>query len=211
MSTAETSTDEAAEETRTSERAPRRGRVPVTSRDNAPARPKRRLPRVRMGAAELAVLALAALIVLGAVAAPARNYFSGRTEIARLNESIAAKQDRVDELDAELGRWNSEAYAREQARRRLGVIGEGETAYRILDPEMDQTPTVAGEVPASQDRSWLDKLWDSVSVPAEEAGSAASDEKGAIGGGEVDTHMPLDGEAPAEGEQPAEGEAPAAG
>ncbi|WP_236630251.1 septum formation initiator family protein [Corynebacterium atypicum] len=162
----------------------------MASRDNAPKAKKRQRPRLRLGVPEAGAIALAALVVLCAVAAPARNYFSGRTEIARVTEAIAAKEQRVDDLNAEIQRYGSDAYVREQARRRLGVVAEGETAFRILDPGMENAPVDAHAGAADQQHSWLEVLWNSIAVPAGEPGSAGKSQD-PINGGDLDTHLPL--------------------
>lgn len=175
------------------------GRVPVTSRDNEAEQPKNNAPSSRFGLGEVAVVVVFAAVVLIFVRPAAENYVAGRMEISRATEAIAQKEQRVDELDAQLKRYDSEAYRREQARRKLGVIAPGETPYRIVDPHMEGTPEDQAAEDARQERGWLGLMWDSLSVPTEGSGP----DQGPIGGGELDTHLPLN-ELPEE--QPAEGQ-----
>lgn len=142
-------------------------RVPVANRSPRPRR-QLRLPAVdtqRLDIPSLAVIAFVLLIILGAVYAPMKNYFDGRAEIARLNESIAAKQVEKEILLEEIGRYDDEAFVRQEARRRLGVIEPGETAWRIIDPRLkqDTSVTTSPDDKAVQP-DWHEVLWDSVAT-----------------------------------------------
>ena len=49
----------------------------------------------------------------------------------------------------------------QEARRRLGVMAEGESAWRIIDPRMSHSPSITtDEVP--DERSWSEVMWDSL-------------------------------------------------
>lgn len=140
--------------------------VPVSSRDARPAAKRRSIPRPRMGVTEFAVIAGVAVIVLLTIYVPLKNYFAGRAEIAQLHDSIAAKQVQKQDVEKQLDQYNDDNFVREQARRRLGVVPQGETAYRIVDPNMttpDQTTTSTSD--HDQKKSWYDLLWNSVSNP----------------------------------------------
>lgn len=141
--------------------------VPVSSRNAAGAtRRKPSGPKLKLGALEIAVLVTVAIIILVTIAAPLRNYFQQRTEIARVTESIAAKEQERDALREEIERYGSDAYVAEQARQRLGVIAEGETAYRIIDPAMDRDSSVTtAEQEVAESRTWYEILWTSISEP----------------------------------------------
>lgn len=116
------------------------------------------------------------VIVLLTIAVPLRNYYHGRSEIARLNESIAAKQAEKDYLLTEIDRYRSDEYVEQEARRRFGVVAQGETAYRIMDPQMTPGHTVTTDRGAERDdRSWYEVLWDSVAEPPKDAEKMNSD------------------------------------
>ena len=72
----------------------------------------------------------------------------------------------IKQLESDLNRYQSEAYIREQARLRLGVIEPGETAFRIVDPALDTDTSVTSagneEEPLG---AWYENLWDSVTKP----------------------------------------------
>lgn len=118
----------------------------------------------------IAVLITVVLVVLIAIAVPLRNYYTGKAEIARLNESIAAKEEEKAQLQEDLERYSDPDYAKQEARRRLGMMEPGETAWRIIDPRMQGT-TITSEhaEDPDADKPWNQILWDSLrEVPKEE-------------------------------------------
>lgn len=155
--------------------------VPVASRVSERKRPpkansKLKKPRSRMDIAGYAVLAVVSIIVMLAVATPLNNYYAGRAEIARLNESIAAKQAEKERLLNEIGKYQSESYIQQEARRRLGVVAPGETAYRILDPKMTADDSLTTDGDAQREaQPWYGVLWDSVAEPTQPLTPTASD------------------------------------
>lgn len=152
--------------------------VPVVSRtrDARPKPPRR--PRMRFNTAEFGVLAAVAIIVIVTIWAPANNYFQGRSEINRLNESIAAKQAEKERLLEEIDRYGDEAWIREEARRRLGLIEPGEVAFRVIDPNMEVDPTVTTSAEdLTADWTWYEILWASIATPpADDPGGVLMEE-----------------------------------
>ena len=143
--------------------------VPVASRDRAQreqaeARKKRGCAKpliLQQDLASTGILIAVILTVLIAIAVPLRNYYEGRSEIARAQASIEALQQCKDELEADIARYEDPVYVEQEARRRLGVLAEGETAWRIIDPRMTQNPAITSEE-APDDREWHQFLWDSL-------------------------------------------------
>ncbi|OFL94411.1 septum formation initiator family protein [Corynebacterium sp. HMSC055D05] len=154
--------------------------VPVASRDAERAqraaeraqRSRTRRARVfpKQDMASVVILISVVLLVLLAIAAPLRNYYEGRAEIARAQESIERLEARKQALESDIAMYEDDAFMRQEARRRLGVVEEGETVWRILDPRMsapDNITTAADEIP--DDREWSEVLWDSLrDIPTEE-------------------------------------------
>ena len=152
--------------------------VPVASRDAERAeRARERKQRSRtmrarafpkQDMASVAILIGVILLVLLAIAAPLRNYYEGRAEIARAEESIARLEAQKQALESDIAMYEDDAFIRQEARRRLGVVEEGETVWRIIDPRMsapDNITTAADATP--DDREWSEVLWDSLrAVPA---------------------------------------------
>ncbi|MFH0412412.1 septum formation initiator family protein [Corynebacterium sp. L4756] len=169
--------------------------------------------RDRLDMVGFGVLVLVSLLILAVIAVPLRNYYQGRTEIARLNESIIAKQDEKEYLLSEIEKYESDAYIEQEARRRLGVIDEGEVAFRILDPDITSGDTMTtDEQEIEESRDWYQVLWDSVAeepdaddslLGEDPAGDPAAEDGSADGAGEGSGDAPAV-EAP-EGQQPADG------
>lgn len=155
----------------TSPRTKRRNTVPVRMRARDEQRAKRKKAPVQPKGLDIlgiGVIIAVVLVVLLSIAVPLRNYYHGQSEIARLESSIVAKQAQKDDLLTEIDKYRSEEYVKEEARRRFGVMDEGEMAFRIMDPRMDSGDTVTSERREdADDREWYTVLWDSVSEDAE--------------------------------------------
>lgn len=177
--------------------------VPVASRDAARAAKKRSRPRTDMLKGDIvgvAVLITVVLIVLVAIAVPLRNYYAGKAEIARLNESIAAKEEQKAQLEEDLAHYSDPDYAKQQARRRLGMLEPGETAWRIIDPRMQGT-TITSEhaEDPNADTPWNQILWNSLrEVPKEETEEKTQPPAPAEPADPVDPPAPEGAEPPAE-------------
>ncbi|AWB82237.1 hypothetical protein C3B44_07610 [Corynebacterium yudongzhengii] len=148
-----------------------RTRVPVSDRSSATrrSRPARKAGKAKgrsLDVPSLAVIGVVVLLILGAIYVPLKNYFDGRTEIARLHESIAAKEAQKEQLQDEIAQYDDEEFVRQEARRRLGVIEPGETAWRVVDPRMDPEDQVTtSSTDAEIQPEWYEVLWDSVATP----------------------------------------------
>ena len=60
-------------------------------------------------------------------------------------------------------------YIKQEARRRFGVVDEGETAYRIIDPQIKPEDQLTTDGQKEEDsRDWYEVLWDSVAEPPKE-------------------------------------------
>ncbi|NLG56219.1 MAG: septum formation initiator family protein [Rhodococcus sp.] len=104
---------------------------------------------------------------------PLQNYLGQRARITRLEEQVAQAQSRVDDLQAELERWQDPDWIARQARSRLAYVFPGETAYRVIDPEYITDALAGAEVdPATAptvllgitEVPWYTAIWDSVQV-----------------------------------------------
>lgn len=165
---------------------PRRGRtprtVPVASRDaamrerrQAKARKKTVPALFRQDVASMGILIAVLLVVLVAIAVPLRNFYEGRGEVARAQASIAALEAEKQRLESDIARYEDPEYIKQEARRRLGVLEEGETAWRIIDPRMTHGPNITTDV-LPDTRGWHEVLWDSLrEVPEAPDAAEASD------------------------------------
>ena len=152
-------------------------KVPVASRDKENAERaaqkaargrSRALPKQDM--VGVVVLIAVVLLVLMAIAAPLRNFYEGRAEIARANESIARLEAQKQALEDDIAMYDDDAFLKQEARRRLGVMEEGETAWRIIDPRMTAPEAITtGKDDIPDTRTWPQVMWDSLrEVPGEE-------------------------------------------
>lgn len=95
--------------------------------------------------------------------------------------SMQQSQARINELNAELARWDDPDYVRAQARERLGWVMPGETGYRVIGPNGEpvgehlQKP--AWDPNSPPPRTWWERMWGSVEAvdqPAPVPGQPAS-------------------------------------
>lgn len=107
-----------------------------------------------------------------------RAYLGQRAELDALEAQVTqAEQDERD-LARDLDRWEDPAYVAAQARERLSYVLPGETAYRVIDPEVVVEPEEDPATPAPEAgpslptggavNPWYATVWESLEV----AGSA---------------------------------------
>lgn len=111
--------------------------------------------------ATLALLIIVLIAVLVAVAAPLRNFYEGRNEIARAQANIEYLERRQADLEREIAKYEDPEYLNQVARRRLGVMEPGESAWRVIDPRMTHGTTITSDE-TPDDRGWAVFLWDSL-------------------------------------------------
>ncbi|MBV7295694.1 septum formation initiator family protein [Corynebacterium sp. TAE3-ERU12] len=121
------------------------------------------------------------LVLAGTLIIPLRAYAEQRSQLAETRASIARLERRSSELENELSRYSDEAYIREQARVRLGLIEPGETPFRLIDPDMTgHASHNPGDAAAPEPDPWYKELWHSIAVPppakTEDDGAKAREE-----------------------------------
>ena len=162
-----------------------------------------------------AVVALVVALAIAVIAPSVRVYLDQQATLADLRAEAAAAQDEVDDLTAEVARWDDPAFVVAQARERLAYVFPGETPYRVVDAEVVDgpapgSPAAEREPEALAGASWYDRLWDSVvdagQQPTVGAGDAPSDGSADAGSGEAGDagEDPAAGAAEEPGEEPAE-------
>jgi cell division protein FtsB len=119
------------------------------------------------------IIALAAALVLPSL----RVYLDQQQEIAALREERDAAQAEVENLAAEIARWDDPAFIVAQARERLAYVFPGETPYRVVDPEFvtaSAPDSAAGlaEADPTAGLPWYEGLWGSVLEVGEEPTSS---------------------------------------
>ncbi|MET7678745.1 FtsB family cell division protein, partial [Streptomyces seoulensis] len=82
-----------------------------------------------------------------------------RAEIADLRHRQEQAHARVEQLRDAKARWQDDAYAEQQIRRRLHYVMPGETGYVVIDPgAAQQSRTDRG----AAHRPWYANVWDGV-------------------------------------------------
>jgi len=120
-----------------------------------------------------ALLGVVLCVLLVSLAIPFRGYLAQRGEIEALQQANAEQRQRVAALQERRARWNDPAYVQSQARARLHYVMPGETAYIVLDSEVEAAAG-GGTQPSSAgttDGAWFERLWSSVREA--DAGGAA--------------------------------------
>ena len=97
------------------------------------------------------------------------SYLQQRVEVDQLRGQVESARQRNDDLEADLKRWDDQAYVRAQARERLSFVMPGEKAFRVIDPETVPDTPPAADGPASVLDSgstlpWYQNVWESVQV-----------------------------------------------
>ncbi len=118
------------------------------------------------------VLALVIALGIAVVVPSVRVYMEQQATLSELAAERDAAQDEVDELQADVERWDDDAYVIAQARERLQMVFPGETAYKVTDPDTaeehaDGSPAASRQPENTTEVAWYDQIWESV----EEAGT----------------------------------------
>jgi cell division protein FtsB len=129
-------------------------------------------------------LAVVLLILTISYASSLRIYFAQAEKISATRVDIAERQQRIELLREQLGKWEDPAYVRQQARERLGWVVPGEIGFRVIGP--DGKPLGGGaeigrpEAAADQRKTaWWQRLKGSVQTADRPAPTAAERKKAA--------------------------------
>jgi cell division protein FtsB len=94
--------------------------------------PERWLRTIRLSGFTLTMLALVVITVV--VLAPGlRVLVEQRQQIAALTQTVAEKEQSVEDLETDVARWNDPAYIEAQARDRLVYVFPGDYTYLVID------------------------------------------------------------------------------
>lgn len=121
-----------------------------------------------------AIVLFAILLVSFIVLFPTlSSYLAQQQSIASLKAQVSSTQDRNEQLQAEIERWQDPAFVQAQARDRLSFVMPGETPYKVIDPESATDPEDDGqqsEERQSDETVWYRNVWDSLRI----AGAAST-------------------------------------
>lgn len=109
----------------------------------------------------LAVLFIAALIM----AQPLQLLLEQQADITHAQQQLDQENEREQELETQLQRWEDPAFVQQQARERFNMVMPGEHQYLVIDDEEDKVAEPdPGVAPLDEDveLGWADRLWGSV-------------------------------------------------
>lgn len=114
----------------------------------------------------LAVLFIAALIM----AQPLQLLLEQQSDLTQARQQLTQEQQREEDLQTQLERWEDPAYVQQQARERFNMVMPGERKYLVLDDEDDATETEPNVPAVDEDleMGWADRLWGSVLTSGQE-------------------------------------------
>ena len=116
-----------------------------------------------------AVLVVVLAMVVMSLAVPLRSWLRQGDENAALAADVAAREQRIAELQDEVSRWKDDAYVEKQARERLHWVYPGETSYIVMGAQEEQQQELAP--PTGDSGSWYERLWQSYEESAQPAES----------------------------------------
>jgi hypothetical protein len=91
---------------------------------------------------------------------PYRQILDSQRQVEAARAQLAALESENEVLSADVEALNTPEEIERLARDKLGYVREGEVAYVVLDPPGAHTEELAAdEVPAAQDKSWVDHVW----------------------------------------------------
>lgn len=174
---------------------PRPSRAATAERGTPPRRdrPARTRPSITSRAA---VLALVVAVLLVSYAYPLRTWYEQHRERAALEAEASRLRSSVDELEAELRRWDDPTYIAARARERLNFVLPGEQGYVVVpDPAAEAAADQPGPdgLPPAGEGEWYERLWSSVEA-ADAVPPAAAPDSDADSDSEGDTEAEPMGE-----------------
>ncbi len=109
----------------------------------------------------LAVLFIAALIM----AQPLQLLLDQQSEFAQTQQQLEHENQRQEELETQLERWDDPAFVQQQARERFNMVMPGERKYLVIDDEEDaleESKSSTDPLEEEAEMGWADRLWGSV-------------------------------------------------
>ncbi len=158
------------------------------------------------------VLSVVVLLAVVLLLPTVRAYVNQTGELRELRSQLDGAQAQHDELEAELDRWDDQAYVEREARDRLNFVMPGERPWRVLDPEtvVDDIDPQTGEAITDgpvqgyeAGAPWYEAIWTSVQVAGEQpvpSGTDGAGDDAADDGGTGTEDAPEDGSTPENGE-----------
>ncbi|WP_018502117.1 FtsB family cell division protein [Parafrankia discariae] len=111
------------------------------------------------------LLAVVICVLVLTLAYPLRLYLQQQAKISELTRANAQRQTRVDDLRAEVARYDDPAWVADEARRRLHFILPGEKSYLMPTAPQPTARPGADAAGGAGDRSWYGRLWSQLDQP----------------------------------------------
>lgn len=114
----------------------------------------------------LTVLFIAAIIM----AQPLQLLLEQQNDITQAQQRLSQEQQRQENLETQLERWEDPAYVQQQARERFNMVMPGERKYLVIDDQTAQNEDQPNVAPLDEEleMGWADRLWGSVITSGQE-------------------------------------------
>ncbi|MCK9931585.1 septum formation initiator family protein [Frankia sp. Mgl5] len=111
------------------------------------------------------LLAVVICVLVLTLAYPLRLYLQQQAKISELTRANAQRQTRVDDLRAEVARYDDPLWVADEARRRLHFVLPGEKSYLMPTAPHPTVEPGADAAGGSGDQSWYGRLWSQLDKP----------------------------------------------
>lgn len=114
----------------------------------------------------LTVLFIAAIIM----AQPLQLLLEQQNDITQAQQRLSQEQQRQENLETQLERWEDPAYVQQQARERFNMVMPGEKKYLVIDDQTARDAEQPNVAPLDEEleMGWADRLWGSVITSGQE-------------------------------------------
>jgi hypothetical protein len=92
-------------------------------------------------------------------------YVAQQQQLHALQDQVSGQEAEIEDLQAQVDRWDDPTFVAAQARERLLFAMPGETQYRLMDASGADVPLTAAEqesLEKAQEADWFTALWDGV-------------------------------------------------
>ncbi len=111
------------------------------------------------------LLAVVICVLVLTLAYPLRLYLRQQSKLSQLARTNAQTQSQVDDLRGAVGRYGDQAWAEDEARRRLHYVKPGEKAYLMPAPTTAGPRDQADAGGSGGGSAWYGRLWAQVATP----------------------------------------------
>jgi cell division protein FtsB len=121
-------------------------------------------PRPRAFTGRATVLIVVLVVLALAYTYPVRVYLAQESQIGKMEAAQAAQQEKINDLNEEVAKWQDDAYVKIQARDRLFYVERGETPLLVLNDPAGAARDAGRPMPQPGPDKWYDTLWGSVAA-----------------------------------------------